>query len=57
MLQASFAVLRQILLDLGFTMHVEPGAYVQGVGGIRTEHVILITESGAEVLSSFPHGL
>src|SRR5947209_18076340 len=29
MLQASFAVLRQILLDLGFTMHVEPGAYVR----------------------------
>jgi hypothetical protein len=29
MLQASFAVLRQILLDLGFTTHVEPGVYVR----------------------------
>jgi Xaa-Pro dipeptidase len=44
-------------LQAGMVLAVEPGAYVQGVGGIRTEHVILITERGAEVLSSFPHGL
>jgi hypothetical protein len=29
MLHANFAVLRQILLDLGFTIHVEPGAFVR----------------------------
>ena len=29
MLQATFAVLRQILLDLGFTMRVEPGVFVR----------------------------
>jgi len=29
MLQATFAVLRQILLDLGFTQRTEPGVYVR----------------------------
>jgi Xaa-Pro dipeptidase len=47
----------QMPLQAGMVLAVEPGAYVPGVGGIRTEHVILITESGADVLSSFPHGL
>jgi hypothetical protein len=28
-MQATFAVLRQILLDLGFTMHVQPGVWVR----------------------------
>ncbi len=43
-------------LQAGMVLALEPGAYIQGVGGVRTEHVILIAESGAEVLSSFAHG-
>ncbi|MGH2345244.1 MAG: M24 family metallopeptidase, partial [Chloroflexota bacterium] len=44
-------------LQAGMVLALEPAAYVSGVGGVRTEHVILITPSGAEVLSSFAHGL
>ncbi|MDB5057495.1 MAG: hypothetical protein JWO59_967, partial [Chloroflexi bacterium] len=43
-------------LQPGMVLALEPAAYIQGVGGVRTEHVILITETGAEVLSSFAHG-
>jgi Xaa-Pro aminopeptidase len=43
-------------LQAGMVLALEPAAYVPGVGGVRTEHVILITSSGAELLSSFPHG-
>jgi len=35
---------------------LEPVAYLPDVGGVRTEHVILIAETGAEVLSSFAPG-
>ena len=33
------------------TICVEPGIYVKGVGGARVEDVLLITETGCEVLT------
>jgi Xaa-Pro aminopeptidase len=46
----------QMPLQAGMVLALEPAAYVAGVGGVRSEHVILITAQGAEVLSSFAHG-
>ena len=34
---------------------LEPGAYAAGVGGVRLEWMYLVTATGNEVLSGFPH--
>jgi Xaa-Pro aminopeptidase len=36
---------------------VEPGLYRAGYGGVRVEDLILVTDDGAEVLTSFPYDL
>ncbi|WP_054842355.1 aminopeptidase P family protein [Vulcanisaeta distributa] len=33
---------------------VEPGVYIKGVGGIRIEDTILVTESGSRAISRYP---
>jgi Xaa-Pro dipeptidase len=39
------------LLEAGMVIAIEPGVYVPGVGGVRLEHVLLVTADGAEVLT------
>lgn len=41
-------------LEPGMIMTVEPGIYIPGVGGVRIEDDVLITDTGARVLSDFP---
>ncbi|MEE2907345.1 MAG: Xaa-Pro peptidase family protein [Planctomycetota bacterium] len=46
-----------ILLEPGMIMTVEPGIYLPGVGGVRIEEDVLITETGHRVLSTWPRDL
>jgi Xaa-Pro dipeptidase len=44
-------------LETGNTFTIEPGIYVPGLGGVRIEDDVLITENGAESLTTFDREL
>ncbi|WP_425486277.1 M24 family metallopeptidase [Deinobacterium chartae] len=50
----SLSALSQDVLEAGMVITVEPGVYLPGVGGVRLEHLLVVTESGHEVLSASP---
>jgi Xaa-Pro aminopeptidase len=41
----------------GMVITVEPGIYMAGIGGVRIEDTILITNTGVELLTKSPKGL
>jgi len=42
-------------LVAGDVIALEPGLYRHGYAGVRLEDLVLVTEDGAEVLTSFPY--
>ena len=44
----------EVVLEPGMVMTVEPGIYLPGVGGVRIEDDVLITDVGCRVLTDFP---
>ena len=45
------------ILEPGMVFTVEPGIYIPNIGGVRIEDDVLITESGADVLTTYPKAL
>ena len=41
------------VLEVGMAMNIEPGIYFEGFGGMRQCDMVLVTETGAEVLTPF----
>jgi Xaa-Pro aminopeptidase len=44
-------------LEVGMVFTLEPGAYLEHVGGVRVEDDVLVTETGADLLTTAPREL
>lgn len=45
------------ILQPGMVFNIEPGIYIEGVGGMRHCDMVVVTEKGAEVLTPFQRNL
>jgi Xaa-Pro aminopeptidase len=45
------------VLEVGHAVTIEPGIYLDGLGGVRIEDLAIVREDGVELLTSFPKEL
>ena len=55
--QVSLSQRGDVILKPGMIVTAEPGIYLPGIGGVRIEDDILVTQTGCRVLSSLPKTL
>lgn len=52
--EAPSVSVRKDILKTGQVVTVEPGLYYQGIGGVRLEDVVVVTENGCRNLTRYP---
>ncbi len=53
----AFSQKAEVTLEAGMIVTIEPGAYLEDLGGVRIEDDILVTETGYDVLTKSPKEL